>query len=85
MLQAQGNYYLVQSVEVDKVSSGGIILRDTGTVQYGEICSVGGGIEKPLPVGAKIIMNWNQSVPIKTETQQVFAVHPDHIFARVED
>ena len=59
MLQAQGNYYLVQSVEVNKVSSGGIILRDTGTVQYGEICSVGGGIEKPLPVGAKIIMNWN--------------------------
>lgn len=74
MLQATGTRYIIKPVELALESAGGIILKSTDATQYAEIISIGTKVEEPLPLGAKIVVDWSHTVPLKHENDTYYVI-----------
>jgi len=84
MLQATGTRYVIKPVELQMESTGGIILRSTEDTQLAEIISVGSRVEDALPLGTKIVVNWNHTVPVKHENEALWIIESGAVAAVYE-
>jgi co-chaperonin GroES (HSP10) len=85
MLQATTTRYIVKALDLDLESAGGIILKSTTATQFAEIISIGTQVQDPLPLGAKIVIDWNQTVPVKHENATYYVVDYRAVAAVVEE
>lgn len=85
MIQATTTRYIVKALDLDLESTGGIILKSTTATQFAEIISVGTQVVEPLPLGAKIVVDWNQTVPVKHENTTYYVVDYRAVVAVVEE
>lgn len=72
-------------MELNLQTSGGIILKSTNDTQFAEIISIGSQVKEPLPLGAKIIVDWNQTVPVKHENDTFYVVDYRAVVAVLEE
>lgn len=85
MIQATTTRYIVKALDLDLESAGGIILKSTTATQFAEIISIGSQVQDPLPLGAKIVIDWNQTVPVKHENTTYYVVDSRAVAAVVEE
>lgn len=85
MIQATGKRYIIRAVELKKESAGGIILKTTDATQFAEVISIGPQVEDPVPLGAKIVVNWSQTVPLKHENDSLWVVDSRGVLAIYEE
>jgi co-chaperonin GroES (HSP10) len=83
-LQATGTRYVIRPVELTLESTGGIILKSTEDTQLAEIISVGSRVVEPLPLGTKIVVNWNHTVPVKHENKALWIIESGAVAAIYE-
>jgi co-chaperonin GroES (HSP10) len=85
MIQATNTRYIIRPVELNKTTAGGIILNSTDDTQLAEIVSVGSRVEEPLPLGTKIVINWNHAVSIKHENDSLWVIESGAVAAVYEE
>lgn len=85
MIQATTTRYIIKPMELNLQTSGGIILKSTNDTQFAEIISIGSQVKEPLPLGAKIIVDWNQTVPVKHENDTFYVVDYRAVVAVLEE
>jgi co-chaperonin GroES (HSP10) len=83
-LQATGTRYVIRPIELTMASAGGIILKSTEDTQLAEVVSVGPKVEEPLPLGTKIVVNWNHTVPVKHENEALWIIESGAVAAVYE-
>jgi co-chaperonin GroES (HSP10) len=84
-LQATGTRYVIRPVELTMASTGGIILKSTEDTQLAEIISVGSRVIEPLPLGTKVVVNWNHTVPVKHENDALWIIESGAVAAIYEE
>ena len=84
-LQATGTRYVIRPVELTMASAGGIILKSTEDTQLAEVVSIGPRVEEPLPLGTKIVVNWNHTVPVKHENDALWIIESAAVAAVYEE
>lgn len=85
MIRATNKRYIIKPVELTLESAGGIILKSTDATQFAEIVSVGTQVQDPLPLGAKIVVDWNQTVPLKHNNETFYVVDSRAVAAVLEE
>ena len=85
MIQATQSRYIIRAVEQTKQSAGGIILKSTDDTQLAEVISIGPQVKDPVPLGAKIVVNWSQTVPLKHENDTLWVVDSRGVLAVLEE
>lgn len=85
MIQATGQRYIIRAVELTLESAGGIILKSTNDTQFATIISIGSQVKEPLPLGAKIVVDWNHSVPVKHENETYYVIDSRAVAAVLEE
>jgi len=85
MLQATGTRYLIQAEELSRTTTSGIIVKETTDTQLARIVSVGSRVVDPEPVGTRIVVEWNNSVPIKHQNEQYFVIDYRSVISVVGD
>ena len=84
-LQATGTRYVIRPVELTMASTGGIILKSTEDTQLAEIISIGSRVLEPLPLGTKVVVNWNHTVPVKHENESLWIIESGAVAAIYEE
>ena len=84
-LRATGKRYIIQAEEINMTTASGIVLKSTTDTQFAIVRSVGGDVEDPLPVGAKIVVDWNHTVPLKHENVTYHVIDSRAVSAVVEE
>ena len=84
MIQATQARYIIRAVEQQKESAGGIFVGTTDETQLAEVISIGPQVVDPVPLGAKIVVNWSQTVPLKHENDTVWVVESMGVLAVYE-
>ena len=84
-LQAVTTRYIIKAIELNLESAGGIILKSTTDTQFAEIIAIGSRVKEPLPLGAKIVVDWNHCVPLKHENETYYVIDYRAVAAVVED
>jgi|TARA_R110000868_G_scaffold21535_10_gene89184 co-chaperonin GroES (HSP10) len=84
MVQATNRNYVVKGLGQTKQTTGGIYIQQSDEFELAEIVSVGPDIEKPIPVGTRVIANWNTVFTVKLQGQPVFIISSDNILGIVE-
>lgn len=84
-VQATGTRYVIRPVELNLSTQGGIILKSTDDTQLAEIISVGSRVEEPLPLGTRIVVNWNHTVPIQHENEALWIIESGAVAAVYEE
>lgn len=85
MIQATGKRYIIRPIELKKESAGGIILQSTDDTQLAEIISIGSQVKEPLPLSAKIVVDWRHTVPIKHENDTYYVIESGAVAAVYEE
>lgn len=85
MIQATQQRYIIKAVDLKLESAGGIILQSTTETQFAEIISIGSQVQDPLPLGAKIVVDWNQTVPVKHENTTYYVIDSRAVAAVLEE
>lgn len=85
MIQATNTRYIVKAIELNLESAGGIILKSTDATQFAEIIAIGSRVKEPLPLGAKIVVDWNHTVPVKHDNVTYYVIESGAVAAVVED
>ena len=85
MIQATGNRYIIKPTDLKLESAGGIILKSTTDTQFAEIIAIGSRIVEPLPLGAKIVVDWNHCVPLKHNNDTYYVIESGAVAAVVEE
>lgn len=84
-INATGTRYVIKATELELESAGGIILKTTDATQFATIISVGSRVENALPVGAKIVVDWNHTVPVKHENETYYVIDSRAVAAVFEE
>jgi co-chaperonin GroES (HSP10) len=84
-LKATGHRYIIRAEELNYTTASGIVLKSSNDTQFAKICSVGGDVKDPLPVGTKIVVDWGHTVPLKHENVQYFVIDSRAVAAVVEE
>ena len=84
-LQATGTRYVIRPVELNKTTAGGIVLQSTDDTQLAEVVSIGPKVEEPLPLGTRIVVNWNHTVPVKHENDALWIIESGAVAAVYEE
>lgn len=84
-VQATGTRYVIRPVELNLATAGGIILKSTDDTQLAEIISIGSRVKEPVPLGTKIVVNWNHTVPIKHENETFYVIESEAVAAVYEE
>ena len=85
MIKATGTRYIIKAIELNLESAGGIILKTTDATQFAEIIAIGSRVENPLPLGAKIVVDWNHTVPVKHDNVTYYVIESGAVAAVVEE
>ena len=88
MIEATNKNYVIEALghESRSTTAGGIIIQHNDQTELAQIVSIGPDIEKNfIPVGTKVIVNWQASVPVKVGSKKAFVIHADHILGIVKD
>ena len=85
MLKAQANRYVIKLHEQETTTSSGIIVKSSGDTQLATVVFIGDEVKKPLPLGAKIVVDWNLVLPVKLKNEQFFIVNEDGVLGVIED
>jgi hypothetical protein len=78
---ANGKFYIIKSVTAPTQTSGGIFIKGNDETQIAQIHSVGADMEKPLPIGTKIVVDWARAMPIKYLSDTYYACISDAVVA----
>jgi co-chaperonin GroES (HSP10) len=84
-LRATGTRYLIEAEQQNKNTASGIILQHSENTQFGIIRAVGPDVKEPVPVGSKVVVLWNTTVPLKHESEQFFVIESGAVLAVVEE
>ena len=85
MIQATGKRYIIETLELKKITAGGIILKSTEDTQLARIISIGHQVEDALPLNSIIVVDWNHTVPVKHNDQTYYVIDSRAVAAVVED
>ena len=83
MIQATNKNYTVELIEQEKTTAGGIFIQTSDEAQLGRVLSAGPDISVPIDIGAQIVVNWQQTVPVKLNGTKVYVVPSDFVLGVV--
>ena len=83
-LRATGTRYLIEAEQQSKSTASGIILQHSDNTQFGIVRAIGPDVKEPVPLGAKIVVLWSATVPLKHESEQFFVIDQGAVLAVVE-
>ena len=72
MIQATTTRYVIKLAEQETTTASGIIVKGSGETQLGVIVDIGPTVANAVPVGTKIVVDWNQIMPVKYKNEQFF-------------
>ena len=87
MISATNSNYIIKPLGVKQentTESGIIVKQHSEESELGEIVSGGPHLENPIPVGTKVIVAWNQSIPVVINKERSFIVDQKYILGIVE-
>ena len=86
MIEAANKNYIIEALGQTKETAGGIIIQRSDENELAKIVSIGPDVEKnPIPVGSKVLVNWNNVIKVKVNGKEYFVIHADHILGVVKD
>lgn len=86
MIQAANKNYVIKALGQTKQTQGGIIVQTADETELAEVISVGPDVkENAIPVGTRIVINWNSTIKVKVANQECFIIHADHVLGTVND
>ncbi len=83
MIQCTGTRYILQAEELAKETAGGIIVNYSGATQFARIVAVGPRVQDALPVGTRVAVEWQHTVPIKHQDQDYYVIESKCVMAEV--
>jgi co-chaperonin GroES (HSP10) len=84
-IRATTTKYIIRAKDLNKITSGGIIVNSTDETQLAEIIAIGPQVIDPVPLGALIVIDWRNAVPFKHENEQFYVIDYRAVSAVVED
>jgi co-chaperonin GroES (HSP10) len=84
-LKCTGTRYIIESVELNKTTSFGLVLQHSMDTQFATILVAGPEVKDPLPLGTKVVVEWNHTWPIKWEDKTYHIVDTKSVIAVVEE
>jgi co-chaperonin GroES (HSP10) len=85
MIKATTTRYVLKLHEQETMTSSGIIVKGSGDTQLAVIVDIGPEIEKPIPAGAKVVVDWQSCLPVKYKTEQFFIVDCKAVLGIVQE
>jgi|FreactcultureFD7_1027221.scaffolds.fasta_scaffold08966_6 co-chaperonin GroES (HSP10) len=90
MIIATNNNYVVKPLGVnedrEEARDSGIIVKKTlQDSELGEIISAGNDIENPIAVGSKVVVAWNNAIPVFVNGDRKFIVDKAYVLGIVND
>lgn len=84
-LKATGTRYIVEPVELETTTAGGIYVKNTGETQLAIIRSAGPKLQEPLAIGSRVLLDWNSTVPLRHEGVTYYVVENSALHAVMEN
>jgi co-chaperonin GroES (HSP10) len=87
MIQATNSNYIVKALGVkEETRESGIIVKQQSTEsELGEVVSAGPELKNPIAIGSKVIVAWNQTIPVMVNKERSFIVDQMHVLGVVND
>lgn len=85
MIKATTTRYTLKLHEQETMTNSGIIVKGSGDTQFAVIVDIGPEIEKPIPLGTKVVVDWQSCLPVKYKTEQFFIVDQKAVLGIIED
>lgn len=85
MIRATTTRYVIKLAEQETTTASGIIVKGSGETQLGVIVDIGPKVENPIPLGTRIVVDWNQILPIKYRNEQLFILDQISVLGVVND
>jgi len=85
MIKATTTRYILKLHEQETMTSSGIIVKGSGDTQFAVIIDIGPEIEKPIPLGTKVVVDWQACLPVKHKTEQFFIVDCKAVLGIIEE
>jgi co-chaperonin GroES (HSP10) len=86
MIEAANKNYIIEAMGQTKQTQGGIYIQHADETELARVVAVGPDVEKNIiPVGTKVIVNWNSVLRIKVSGKECFIIHADNIMGFVKD
>lgn len=81
-MRAIGKNIIVERQELSNTTSGGIIFTDNSKATQARVIAIGDEVTN-VAVGESLIINWNAANPVKLDTDTVYIVNIEQVFAVV--
>ena len=83
MITATNKNYVIEPMEQETQTAGGIFIKGSDETQLARVLSAGPDISVPIDIGATIILNWQQAIPVKLNGNKVYIVPHDFVLGVV--
>lgn len=83
-LRALGTRLLIERVEAEKITAGGIVLQHSQEVPRARVLSVGPQVREDISVGAILVVDWSRVGQVSFENRTHYMVDESTVLAVVE-
>lgn len=83
-LKALGTRLVIEKIEADKTTAGGIVLQHAQEVPHARVLDVGPQVKEDVVVGNVIIVDWTKVGQIKFENNMHYVVDESTVLAVLE-
>ena len=84
-LRALGTRILIERIEADRQTAGGILLQSSTEVPRARVLAVGPQCKEDIVIGAVLIVDWSKVGQLKFENQTHYLVDESTVLAVLED
>lgn len=83
-LRALGTRLLIEKIEADRVSSGGIVLQSAQEVPRARVLDVGPQVKEDIVIGNILVVDWSKVGQVRFENTTHYMVDESTVLAVVE-
>ena len=83
-LRALGTRILIEKIEADRVSSGGIVLQSAQEVPRARVLDVGPQVREDIVIGNILVVDWSRVGQVRFENTTHYMVDESTVLAVVE-
>ena len=83
-LRALGTRLLIEKIEADRVSSGGIVLQSAQEAPRARVLDIGPLVKEDIAVGDVLVVDWSKVGQLRFENRTHFMVDESTILAVME-
>lgn len=83
-LRALGTRLLIEKIDADRVSSGGIVLQSAQEVPRARVLDVGPQVKEDIVIGNILVVDWSKVGQVRFENTTHYMVDESTVLAVVE-